>query len=564
MSIQSMIDAAPSGGTVSVSPGIYLEQLVIDKPLTLVGPDPAMGEASVDAAGMGSGPTLLITSSQVTVRSMTFQNGPGQGIRIGTAAFPSLEEVLVEKCTIRGHDLAGIMNINSSAVDVVDNLIENNGNVSSFERAGIILRSHGPTTVISNTVHDNGDGIYAEGSSAGLLIKNNVITNEFSSAVTLGWDEQNVTIVDNFIEGCGLDNDELKGGIVIVQSMAEIISGNTIKNCKERGIMWAWVPSVGPEPESVLISSNRISSSLHDALYLFSQGPGSFIPPDPYALKPFLNENFLTESGNAGVFVSNVFLGNPTGTANPHLECNRIEANAWGVYNQTAAVVDAMNNWWGDVSGPYHLVENPGGLGNPVSDNVQFIPWKEDPPVPEPTEADCINALKVYWSCRKHHIDEAVTDVSDLVEGKITAVKCIRVNLVDAGRPPVTVKKIPGAERVQVKYGFECTLKFKDYAGWKVLTGRPVYHREILVAPALIRERRIGATADIYLQCLRCFVSGYHRITCCIGTVILLQLVSPVQLLIPTYGFCPEPEHCLSLKNKCSGYNPVFLPDPSP
>ena len=48
MSIQNMIDATPSGGTVSVPPGTYFEQLVINKPLILKGPDPAVGEAIVE------------------------------------------------------------------------------------------------------------------------------------------------------------------------------------------------------------------------------------------------------------------------------------------------------------------------------------------------------------------------------------------------------------------------------------------------------------------------------------------------------------------------------------
>ena len=46
MSIQNDIDAAPPGGTVNIIPGIYNEQLVIDKPLTLSGPDPGTGVAA--------------------------------------------------------------------------------------------------------------------------------------------------------------------------------------------------------------------------------------------------------------------------------------------------------------------------------------------------------------------------------------------------------------------------------------------------------------------------------------------------------------------------------------
>jgi|GEM_PF-3513259 len=45
--------------------------------------------------------------------------------------------------------------------------------------------------------------------------------------------------------------------------------------------------------------------------------------------------------------------------------------------------VDATDNWWGDDSGPYHPVLNPEGLGDRVSDHVDFVPWRDMTPVQE-------------------------------------------------------------------------------------------------------------------------------------------------------------------------------------
>ncbi len=36
---------------------------------------------------------------------------------------------------------------------------------------------------------------------------------------------------------------------------------------------------------------------------------------------------------------------------------------------------DARWNWWGHISGPYHPVKNPGGLGFEVTDHILFDPW---------------------------------------------------------------------------------------------------------------------------------------------------------------------------------------------
>jgi len=47
-------------------------------------------------------------------------------------------------------------------------------------------------------------------------------------------------------------------------------------------------------------------------------------------------------------------------------------------------VIDATNNWWGEPSGPKHAT-NPGGIGDRVSDKVNFIPFLTEPAFP--TEA---------------------------------------------------------------------------------------------------------------------------------------------------------------------------------
>jgi hypothetical protein len=67
--------------------------------------------------------------------------------------------------------------------------------------------------------------------------------------------------------------------------------------------------------------------------------------------------------------------------ANPAIHFNSIEENrSYGVYNEDCSVtVDATNNWWGDATGPFHPVSNPGGLGNTVSDCVIFDPWLPSP-----------------------------------------------------------------------------------------------------------------------------------------------------------------------------------------
>lgn len=48
---------------------------------------------------------------------------------------------------------------------------------------------------------------------------------------------------------------------------------------------------------------------------------------------------------------------------------------SYGFYNGSGRTTPAKNLWWGDASGPYHGTLNPSGLGNTVSDDVDFSLW---------------------------------------------------------------------------------------------------------------------------------------------------------------------------------------------
>jgi hypothetical protein len=74
-------------------------------------------------------------------------------------------------------------------------------------------------------------------------------------------------------------------------------------------------------------------------------------------------------------YVANAYGNLPTGAS---IDTNRnwiVGNSAYGVVSGAGEVTDAEDNWWGDDSGPYHPTLNAGGLGDDVSDNVDFAPW---------------------------------------------------------------------------------------------------------------------------------------------------------------------------------------------
>ena len=360
------------------------------------GPIPPAGEAIIDADGLTANvATILILADDVVIENLTLQNGPGQGIRAGNATFPNLNGIIIRNNTIRGHDNAGILTANNASLSIENNTIIDNGLGTGFGRVGIYLYPHGETQILGNIINNNySDGIFARGTSSGLLIEDNEIKDYNNSGITLAWDESNVTIRHNTITDCGAGIIKEQGGIVIIQSMAETITENTIQNCNPYGIFWEWVPTTGPAPAQILISENTIANSIKDGIFLFSQGPGGFNPPGPFPLEPDILNNQIIDNGQAGVHVSNLY---SPGDANPIIHDNNISGNAqFGVFNGTAGLVDATDNWWGNSSGPFHPTENPPGTGDPVSDNVGFVPWQTEP---FPVGIDCLSVEKIYDHC---------------------------------------------------------------------------------------------------------------------------------------------------------------------
>lgn len=116
----------------------------------------------------------------------------------------------------------------------------------------------------------------------------------------------------------------------------------------------------------------------------------------PYSTLPVV-ESCVIRYGELGINIANNYgttniirnylLDNTTGiycfsNANPLIGGSLADANcisgntSYGVYNATPSLtVNAEYNWWGNQSGPFHAT-NPDGLGDAVSNYVDFDPWR--------------------------------------------------------------------------------------------------------------------------------------------------------------------------------------------
>ena len=61
----------------------------------------------------------------------------------------------------------------------------------------------------------------------------------------------------------------------------------------------------------------------------------------------------------------------------------------YGVFNITTNIIDATNNWWGSATGPRHPT-NPLGIGDLISNNVNYGEWLTEEPATSTNPAPCL------------------------------------------------------------------------------------------------------------------------------------------------------------------------------
>ncbi|MCD6207322.1 MAG: right-handed parallel beta-helix repeat-containing protein, partial [Methanosarcinales archaeon] len=159
--IQSAVDNATDGTYIFVYNGSYIENVVIDKLVTLEGE----GMDVVDVSPKISGNIFTIESSWVNISSFTIKSSLSSGIYLNSA----------NNCNISWNNLSdnhyGIR-LDGSNYNNISNNTANNNNAR-----GIYLHDHSDNnTVIDNVVeHNDVFGIYIDGCSNGNTVQTNVI-----------------------------------------------------------------------------------------------------------------------------------------------------------------------------------------------------------------------------------------------------------------------------------------------------------------------------------------------------------------------------------------------------
>lgn len=405
--IQDGINAVIPDGIVHVYPGVYTEQVIINKDLSLEG----MPGAKIFAPDTRS--TFTIPESSAILDPIIFVYGSLSGTETISVDIKGFEIDGGNKAT-SSYRYVGLLCRNVKPGTISNNVIErlyppsgmgsgpqtfgilvygdsevaiDDCEIRDFSRGGIGILGDAasnpdPRATIQQTdVFGNGletetgwwaeNGIQVAYGATANIIGNNVynctVNNpSWSATGIMAVDTNGVTIENNYVEGCDIgiaavDFPESKYGAfyhLILSNVA--ITGNTL-------VGNTWQIDISNDARNVIVTYNNIINATEDGVDVWS-----YTGVTVYPTNVKVNYNNIMGSGTYGVWVDSDVLEQ----------------------------VDARYNWWGDPSGPYHPTLNPTGTGDAVSGYLNFDHWLlEEYPPPLPSPVLYVDPVEVeYWT----------------------------------------------------------------------------------------------------------------------------------------------------------------------
>ncbi len=241
--INEILAQAADGDTLRLSPGVYTETLVLDRPVTIDG----LGQATID--GQGEGSVITVTGPGVTVRGLTVigsgsdHDGIDSGIQLTKTAHAPVVEDNVLLGNLYGIDIHG-----AKDSIVRRNRIEGRQDQRMNERGNGVYVWNAPGAVVEdNDIRYGRDGIFVNSSKkntfTGNLFRdlrfavhymyadNSVVSNNVSIGNDLGYAvmfTSNVQVTDN------VSIDDREHGMMLNYANKSVITGNVVKGAKEK------------------------------------------------------------------------------------------------------------------------------------------------------------------------------------------------------------------------------------------------------------------------------------------------------------------------------------------
>jgi len=405
------INKAVAGDTVQVLAGVYNEQVIINKPLTVNGagqgvtviaPSPiAVNTTRVGGSSPGSavaGIVVVDSTTGVTIRDLTVD---GAGNALTVCDPPALFGVYwrnasgtIENSEVRniewGSGLEGCQGANGifaeSGGTGSTNVTIHGNSVHAVQKNGITANGSATTAIISgNTVVGWGftdkiaqNGIQIGSGAGGSITGNEASLYDYDYTPSSWWAATGILVTeaaDGVVISGNNVHDNLEG--IYADTLRNLtVSGNTVTDTRDTGVYLLLVDNSEVSGNSIssgsvglwLADSSGIAAKLNTISY---NGDGVVIDGD--SQNDTFTDSKILNNTSTGVTVQPYYGVEPSGIV---FRLNQIAGNGtYGIDNTTSKVVDALSNWWGHATGPEHPTLNPTGQGNKVSDRVLFDPW---------------------------------------------------------------------------------------------------------------------------------------------------------------------------------------------
>jgi len=231
--IQEAIDDADRGYTIFVFSGIYQENLIVNKTISLIGEN--RDTTVID--GNGTGNAISVTADWVNVTGVTAMNGWNGGIQLDSVRNCSIvnnrascvteygilmtytQNSTVDGNTISGLSFGGFWGNGIALRFSDDNTVSNN--ILSDLGSALTLIISDNNTVKDNSIWAVGRGILSDESRGNSVVGNSIMNT--TSAITI-WSSSRATIVENVLDG-GVS---LAGNLIGHWNTHTIDSSNTV------------------------------------------------------------------------------------------------------------------------------------------------------------------------------------------------------------------------------------------------------------------------------------------------------------------------------------------------
>ena len=375
--ITDAVAAAKPHDVIRVAAGSYAEDVVIGKPLSLVGANP--NTTIIDATGLSNA---------------VYVNGLDNA---------KLSGVVVQGFTAENANFEGILITNASNITVWNNNVLNNDKaldlkngtcpgIPPFETAesfdcgeGLHLIGVAFSTVAKNTVEQNSGGILISDDTAAnhdnLISANFVKDNTLDCGITIAshppftgkapFGISHNTISGNTSTGNGTAVKGAGAGVGIFDSVPGTSNrGNVIINNRltHNGLPGVAMHShtAGQNLDDNVIVSNYIAFNGPDTADAATPGPTGI---NVFGVSPVsgtvISQNVIEHEGYD-------IVANTPAQVNPHL--NNLRGNKTGVDNIGKGSVDATENYWGCPKGP-----EDSACSSVKGPKVLFTPWLTKP-----------------------------------------------------------------------------------------------------------------------------------------------------------------------------------------